>query len=232
MIYGSTGTILRLPFVREILNKVTPMDSTSERKVSAHLDLVRGKNQKISYTLYNERYLTVNIANRRKKLNYKLDLLSLAPGCTKRYCLGWHWLALSLIPAIVGGYFLLNVINLGATGAVTDLIIAVATFILCVAGIMQFVITSLTVTEFYSLHGGIALVEVRAKLLASKDSRKQVVNFTEALGKSIDYCKRKMKVADGNQKAGELRTLRRLAEQGVIPQNKYESVKQIILGIS
>ena len=81
---------------------------------------------------------------------------------------------------------------------------------------------------FYSIYTNLPLVE----LWINRPSRKDFQSFVTELENSIRQHKQSMKIAYDKQLAGELRTLRRVSEAGMLSQSVYLAAKAKLLLMS
>ncbi len=203
----------------------------SDKKLTTSLTIVDARRQKTEYLLFDRRYLEVSRSQGKKQLNYRIDILALAMHSRTRWRLRWQWFAvalalLALAEVMRGGYLPLPGVNLaGLAPILLPALWGVA--LLCgVAGILS--LRRLTV--FYTLHSVVPLVKLSLAVFRDWGRIKEFKQFVHVLQTSIAHCQRHYVIKDHQQKAGEMRILRRMAQQGVIPKTDYESSKALLLG--
>lgn len=176
-------------------------------------------------TLIDERALKVQRFSKRKTLSYMIDIISLDSNSKRVTTIAWGWLVSSVffVSATMSiSYFPALQTNL-ETNYLTGIIILMA---LCsIASLVLCWMLSLRKQVFYSRHGRIPLLEIWFNLPTRKSFR-QYIKF---LTGSIEQVQQKAGLSDEQQLTGEMKMLRRLADESVIDKTTYETAKAILL---
>ena len=175
-----------------------------------HFSLLRGRELEISQSLG------------RKKQVYKVDLLALRSPSEKIVHIAWKWwlgslgcLLVTILLVMLFSTLKMQVIGL-TIGAIGFLAGAILSLVAWKKGDRKMV--------FYSTHSNYPLVS----LYLGSPNKKACQQFVDTIETRIDELKQEYNLSKDQELAGELRTLRRLNESGVISMEDYESSKEII----
>lgn len=178
------------------------------------------------FELFEGRYIRVLQPRQKQDLEYTIDLLALTPKSSRHLRFSWKWLIGTCIAlAVCAGatYFLFSNPNSGrATYIVPVLLIAIAA---ALGMTYRFFASSQRCQIFTSRFGKIPLVE----LLVNRPDRRRFRAFVKELELRIELSMQRATLSDNDLKAGEMRTLRRLAGQGIISTKAYDRVKATLL---
>ncbi|MFO7603267.1 MAG: hypothetical protein R6X06_05560 [Gammaproteobacteria bacterium] len=193
---------------------------TTETRIELHQKRPLGPVR--HFALLRGRELEVVSSAGRKRQVYKVDLLALRSPSEREVRIAWRWwlsalgvLLLSVILAVALSYLQFTG-NALLSLVVGCLIAAGLGYLAWHKGIRQQV--------FYSRHSGVPLVTLQ---LASP-SRNEVAKFVTYLEAQIDRLKDEFGLTRDQELAGEMRTLRRLSNDGVISLDEYEQSKDVL----
>ena len=181
----------------------------------------RGQYRKI--TIFNDTHCYMSVKNKhQRKFKYRIDISYLEPKPYRQRNIAWKWLYL------FGVLMLLDVVLIFTgwldTSAINFLGLFVGVTVVAVMSLLAFFHYSTDKVYLRSQYGKVRLVE-----LANMNPDK--ASFRSFITKLIMQIK-KSKTAKGfNQSkflARELRELRRLKDEGIIPEASYEKAKKLI----
>ena len=174
-------------------------------------------------TIFNDNqcYQKIKLKHRRK-YKFRLDLGYLDPRPFRNRNIAWTWLYGSLamwllaIVFVVAGWFDTSSINLMG--------LFVVIIVVAIMSLLAFFYLSYDTVYFRSQHGKIRLLELENKQPDQK-------TFTSAVNKIVVHIN-KSKSAKGLDSskflAAELKELRRLKDESIIPGESYEKAKSLI----
>lgn len=174
-------------------------------------------------TVFNDTHCYQTIKNKhRKKYKYRLDIAYLDPRPLRSRTRAWRWLYLSLALLVIDAALLIG--GFIDTSSINFLGLFVGLLAVGIMSLLAFFYYSRDRVFFRTLYGKIRLVELINKNPDNKSFRSFVNNFVMQINKA--------KTARGlNQAkflARELKELRRLKDEGIIPENSYEKAKRLI----
>jgi hypothetical protein len=163
---------------------------------------------------------------RRKIKKFDVDLVALSPDSRIQVNLAWHWMAAMIVSLVFIG------VVIGTSQYVIDkLIIEYTPILLAIMGVLfltftfLFYIFSNRKRFFMTRHAKLPIIEI----LISNPNKNSYKSFIDGLENEIIISSENRQLNHAQQRAGELKTLRRLSEQGVISKNAYEESKQVLL---
>ena len=182
------------------------------------------------FKIVKQRYLVVSNQSLHGRINnYRLDLLALNPNGRHLVCFAWRWLIAAGITGIVAvassllqnwpkdlawQYGLHALTGIGAVGATTLLFL--------------FIYRSSFERVYFTRHSDEPLVS----LFSNRPDRKQFRKFTERLETIITELSEHHALSVKNQFAGEMKMLRRLAQEKVITADAYTKAKNKLFRLS
>jgi hypothetical protein len=182
---------------------------------------LRGMYRKL--TIFNDTHCYQSIKNKhRRKYKFRLNLAHLDPRPFRLRNIAWKWLYASLAlwcsAAVIlfGGWFnSSSVISLGIfTGVIVAALLTLLTF---------FYLSHDTV-YFRSQFGKIRLFELANNNPGKDDFR----DFINQIVMQINKCKAAKGMNQSQLLAAELKELRRLKDEKIVPEESYEKAKQLI----
>ena len=196
-----------------------PVDHINFEFVQAHK--LRGILREITIFNDSQCYQKIKLKHRRK-YKFRLDLSFLDPRPFRMRSIAWKWLYASLalfvldIVFVATGWFDTASINLmGLFTAIT---------VTAIMTLLAFFYLSYDTVYFRSQYGKIRLLELENK-------RPDQDSFTHAINKIVVHIN-KSKTAKGLDQskflAAELKELRRLKDETIVPEESYEKAKKLI----
>lgn len=173
----------------------------------------------------NEIHIRLNAGSRNNV--YQVHLLALADKSRARFHIAWSWLWCFVISLTgLGVYWIVNQFTR------IDANIGFALVLTCVLGILlglvMLILKFYRKRVFYSRYANVPLFEI----LINKPDSRQYKNFIDVLESYTAKARNHHDLKVERQIAGEMRMLRRLATQKVIPQSAYDKAKDKLFNIS
>lgn len=198
-------------------------DNKSAARLMLHQDDIF--NRKRVFGIIKGRYLEVIHSDKKKKQTYCLDLLAISPESEHTSTYSWPWLIVAIFSlAITAAISIMSFIgvNIGPWGYLAG----VLSCYLAVGLVVMFFHVSQKYEVFRSQFGRVPLVEI----LHNNPDESGYGIFAEQLKQSIMKSVAAADIKEEIHRAGEIRMLRRLNEEGVISREDYSRAKQNILG--
>lgn len=172
-------------------------------------------------TFLDNRTLRIDSQISNKNTSYRIDVIALRVKHTRRFVFAWPWLIaavllITLLLAEIATSFIFP-----DPGSWLAILVKVIIGLLAVVCLVFFFKLSHGKYVFKSLHAKIPLLDIWTGL----PSRKAVKTFVKLLEQRIQKAHDHMNLTEEQQLTGEMKMLRRLAEEGVIPNSVYESAK-------
>ncbi len=177
------------------------------------------------FQLKNNRELRVARKNSGKEREYAVSLLALAQPGQRALRLNWKLLLAAILTLLVMFVLLqqqaLHLVRLGDYALHVALVMSLLAMVFLLLCVRTFSYDYV----FYSQHAHVPLVE----LMVAKPSRQAYRSFINRLESRIRELQDHMALPLDKQLAGELRTIRRLTEEGVLDAKYYPDVKDQLL---
>ena len=177
------------------------------------------------FQLKNNRELRVTSRKARWHQEYTVSLLALAQTGQRVLHVGWKWLLLAVSCVVAMFVFLevqqsfqFNIEPYVAHVMIVLTLLAMLFLLLCIKSISHSYV-------YYSQHANIPLIEV----MVGKPTKQDYLDFISRLEHRIKELNEFMDLSIDKQAAGELRTVRRLTEEGVLDAKYYETAKAQLL---
>ncbi|VAX01368.1 hypothetical protein MNBD_GAMMA22-1929 [hydrothermal vent metagenome] len=185
--------------------------------------LFHGKN---NFVIKPGSHISIEQLKSRGKTKFDIDLIALSPDSHTRINLAWHWMVAMMITLAV------IVATLAASQFITNNIILEYKKYFLLLVVMLFIIFTILFLVFSNRkrifttrHSKLPIVEI----LISNPNKSSYKSFIDGLENEIIISCQNRQLNQKQQRAGELKTLRRLSEQGFISKADYEQSKQILL---
>jgi hypothetical protein len=197
-------------------------------EVNAQLKQQGSYGQQREYQLLNGQSIRIAIGGKARTKVYDVPILALATKSKPRLNIAWGWLWLALAGLIAIPLYLVLKSSLGSDSAAYDFAILAG---LSVAALIGFIMLGLNFSRkrvYYTAYSKVPLFDI---LIGKPDyqSYKQFLNMLEGYQQKA---RSHWNLRVEQQIAGEIRTLRRLASEGVIPKKVYERAKDMLFGMT
>ena len=174
-------------------------------------------------TVFNDTHCHQSIKNKhQRKYKYRIDIAFLDPRPFRQRTRAWRWLYIAL--ALFGIDALLLLSGLVDTSSINFLGLFVGLLAVGIMSLLAFFYYSRDRVFFRSQYGKIRLVE----LINKNPDNDSFRSFVNKLVMQINKAKTARGLNQAKFLAQELKELRRLKDETVIPDNSYEKAKQLI----
>ena len=182
---------------------------------------LRGLYRKI--TIFNDTHCYQSIKNKhQRKYKYRLDIAFLDPRPFRSRVRAWRWLYIAV--ALLGVDAVLLAGGFVDTSSINFLGLFVGLLIVGIMSLLAFFYYSRDRVCFRTQYGKIRLIE----LINKNPDNDSFRSFLNKLVMQINKAKTARGLTQAKFLARELKELRRLKDEGVIPENSYEKAKQLI----
>lgn len=200
------------------------------RTLTARLHQLEGPNAIRLFELYDDRFLRIRLRpSKRAEVEYAMDVAILDPQPAEQHYRPRHWFTAA---AVAAGLLLIYAAVLYFTFSADKALLLVppALILLALPGLFAwlYVTRSRHLLIFNSRYAQVPLVE----LLVRQPNAEDYGNFVRHLNRSIAKLVQDKGLTAHDLRAGELRSLRKMAEQGAIDSEAYELAKGRLLALS
>ncbi len=201
-----------------------------ELTVTQHYESRLGPFEKISVEVLNDRYGRITTTRLRKSRNYAIELATLDPEPRNTLKIAWKWLAAGLVSLLALAGFIYYLMN-----SSTELPLAASlgggVLLLALTALFLRMFTALTARHiiFHARYSTTPLMEIPIPVSDRKNGKAFANVISQLAQKNL------MRVGhytENDLRAGELRMLRRLAEQGAIANSDYDKAKTLLLRLA
>ena len=200
--------------------------------VTHRYDYKLGPIEQVAVEVLNDRYGRITKRRWHTAREYAIELATLLPDPIHNLYLAWRWLAASggallvMLGFIAYLKFSSNEPSLLVTaGTIAALLALTALFL------YLFVILSKRRIIFHARYSGTPLVEIPIPLRNRHKGNSFATEFSHLVQSNLARLTR-LDHTDQDLRAGELRMLRRLSEEGAIARATYDKAKQLLLRAS
>jgi len=173
------------------------------------------------YQIVDGRNLRLTIGKKANIKVYQIPILALADKSRQRLHIAWGWVWLSIAAVAGMPIYLHSKTVLGMrTDAYDTLVLAVLAG-LVLLGLAMVILNFSRKRVFYTAFSKVPVFDI----LVGKPDRRNYRQFMQDLEMYLQKTRGFMDLKSDKQAAGEIRMLRRLASDGLIPQKHYESAK-------
>jgi hypothetical protein len=183
---------------------------------------VNGADVKVS--LVKERELRIVRKGKRAKSQYSIDVLALDEISQRKMYLGWKWFLAGVVIIVLAFLAPQFVVILKNSMLYQALVYVAGAGLGAACFYMAWKVTNKK-QIFNSRKAKVPLVE----LVVNKPSKKEFSAFVKRVESCINAAHQKLNIAADKQLTGEMKTLRRLADQGVLSRSEYETAKSFLL---
>jgi hypothetical protein len=171
-------------------------------------------------------HISVEQLKTTKTIKFDIDLMALSPDSRIQVNLAWHWMVAMVVSLVA------IVIVLAITQFITDeLLLEYTQYFIAVLVLLFVIFTTLFLIFsnrkriFMTRHAKLPVIEI----LISNPNKNSYNSFVNNLENEIIITVENRRLNSKQQRAGELKTLRRLSKQGVISKIDYEESKLTLL---
>jgi len=182
-----------------------------------------GKNK---FKIKHGSHISVEQIRTSRKVAFDIDLVALCPDSTVQFNIAWHWLRAMIISLLIAGVLITT------TQFIADKILLLYSefFVIIMLGLffiffLLLILFSNRKCIFTTRHAKLPILEI----IISNPNKSLYKAFIDGLENEIIITTENRQLSQKQQRAGELKTLRRLSQQGIISKNQYEQCKHILL---
>ncbi len=180
------------------------------------------------FQIINGKEVRISIKSKPKPQTYAVHLLALADKGQLRLHFSWHWLVLlSFCMLVLAGYYLVKSI-FGFSLAAYEFSFTLGIGLTGLLALVLFLLNISRKRVFVSRYAKVSLFEI----LISNPNYRSYKTFIDTLSGNLQKARRFWDLKPQHQIAGEMRMLRRLASQGIIPQSVYNQAKDKLFSLS
>lgn len=172
-------------------------------------------------TLNEGRNLKVQQSSKLKSVSYMIDLIALDKKSRRVYSLAWGWLLTAVIFSLLSYVSIQYPDLLNGLGQYYSLGLTVLAIICAMGCFIFFWLSSSRKQVFYSRHGKVPLFEVWVGQPTGKAFRA----YVNLLKEHIQKIQERSSLSEEQQLTGEIKMLRRLADENVVNKAVYEKTK-------
>ncbi len=195
-----------------------------KRDVHARLEVKRKKCRYL-FEHYNEHYIHVCETHKRREFEYDIDMAVMKPDSHYEMIVPWNWLVASALGIGVGvGTITHLVFNLTQMKILTLSPLLVVIFVFIFLSLRSFVQGYDRKRVFLSRYASYPILQIPF------DNRRKnkIYQFIAHIEHYTEMSINKRKIPDEVLQAGEMKTLRRLASEGLISKSQYKTAKNRI----
>lgn len=181
---------------------------------------------KTNFKIKQGSHISIELTRSRTKIKFDIDLIALSPDSRIEVTLAWRWMIAMMVSLVA------IVIVMAISQFISDkVILSYTQYFIAVLVFLFFIFTSLFLVFssrkriFMTRHAKLPVIE----FLISNPNKKLYNSFIDGLENEIIITAENRQLNQKQQRAGELKTLRRLSEQGIITKNEYKESKYTLL---
>ncbi len=197
-------------------------------EVNATLRQQGSYGQQREYQIVNGRNIRIAIGNKAKVKVFNVPMLALADKSKLRLHIAWAWFWLAICGLVAIPVYLTIKTGLGQMAQSLNFAILAALVVMALVGLVMLGLNLSRKRVFFTVYSRVPLFDI----LIGKPDYKSYKQFLNALEGYMHKTRSHWDLKSHQQIAGEVRMLRRLASEGVIPQRVYESAKDKLFAIS
>lgn len=197
-------------------------------EINAHLRQQGCYGQQREYQIINGQIIRIAIGNKSRNKIFNVPMLALAEKSRTHAQIAWAWLWLALFGMVAIPVYLLIKTQFGMKSQITDFAILLVLVIAVLIGLIMLVINFARKRVYFTAYSRVPLFDI----LVGKPDNKSFKQFLDMFESFRQKTRSNWNLNEQQQIAGEIRMLRRLASEGVIPQKVYEEAKDKLFSIS
>lgn len=197
-------------------------------EVNANLRQQGSYGQQREYQIVNGRNIRIAIGNKAKVKIFNIPMLALGEKSKSRLHIAWTWMWLGIGGVIAIPVYLTIKSALGLHSQGMDVAIMA---VLMVVALIGFIMVGLNFSRkriFFTAYSKVPLFDI----LIGKPDQQSYKQFLNLLEDYLQKTRASWNLKVDQQIAGEIRMLRRLASEGVVPQKVYEHAKDKLFNLS
>lgn len=190
-------------------------------EINAHLRQQGCYGQLREYQVVNGKNIRIAIGNKSRNRIYEVPMLALAHKSKTHAQIAWAWFWLALVALLAIPTYLLVKAHLGFKAQILDFVVLGLLAGAVLLGLFMLIMNFARKRVYFTEYSRVPLFDI----LVSKPDKKSFREFLAVLETNLQKTRNEWNLRPEQQIAGEIRMLRRLASEGVIPQKIYEEAK-------
>ncbi|MEJ2360031.1 MAG: hypothetical protein P8Z75_01190 [Gammaproteobacteria bacterium] len=180
------------------------------------------------YQIVNGKNIRIAIGSKSRNKVFSVPMLALAEKSKIRLQIAWAWFWLALIGLLAIPVYLLVKSQLDLKAQIVDFAILGVLVVAVLIGLFMLFMNFARKRVYYTAYSRVPLFDI----LIGKPDNRSFKAFHEAFETYRQKTRSFWDLKPEQQIAGEIRMLRRLAAEGVIPQKVYEDAKDKLFSMS
>lgn len=197
-------------------------------EINASLKQQGSYGQQREYQIVDGKNIRIAIGSKVRNKVYAVPILALGEKSKPRLHIAWAWLWLAVVGIVAIPVYLFIKTLLGVQNQGYDFAILAALVVMVLVGCVMLALNFSRRRVFFSAYSKIPLFDI----LIGKPDYKSYKEFLNSLEGYLQKTRRFFDLRADQQIAGEIRMLRRLAGEGIIPQKVYEEAKEKLFALS
>lgn len=190
-------------------------------EINAHLRQQGSYGVQREYQLVNGRNIRIAIGNKARNKVFNVPILALAEKSKTSLHIAWAWFWLALCGILAIPVYLYIRAELGLKAQLLDFVILGALVVAVLVGLSMLVMNFSRKRVYFTAYSNVPLFDI----LIGKPDKQSYKEFLAVLDSYQHKTRSDWSLKPEQQIAGEIRMLRRLANEGVIAQKVYEAAK-------
>lgn len=190
-------------------------------EINAHLHQQGSYGQQREYQIVNGRNIRVAIGSKSKHKVFNVPMLALSEKSKTHFHIAWAWLWLAVFGGLAIPVYVMLKSYLGINTRILDFIVLAGLVLAVLIGIVMLAINFSRKRVFFTEYSKVPLFDI----LIGKPNHQSYKKFLASLESYLHKTRSDWGLKPEQQIAGEIRMLRRLANEGVISQKLYEEAK-------
>lgn len=197
-------------------------------EINAHLRQEGSYGQQREYQIVNGRNIRVAMGNKSRHKIFNVPMLALAEETKTHFHIAWAWLWLALCGGLAIPVYLLIKRQLDLNTRILDFAVLGGLVMAALLGIVMLAMSFSRKQVFFTAYSKVPLFDI----LIGKPDHQSYKEFLSLLDSYLSKTRSEWKLKPEQQIAGEIRMLRRLANEGVITQKIYAEAKDKLFAMN
>jgi hypothetical protein len=197
-------------------------------EINAYLHQQGSYGQQREYQIVNGRNVRVAIGSKARHKIFNVPMLALAEETKMRLHIAWAWLWLALCGGLAIPVYLVIKSQLGLNTRILDFAVLSGLVMATLLGVIMLARSFARKRVFFTAYSKVPLFDI----LIGKPDKQSYKEFLSLLESHLHKTRSDWNLKAEQQIAGEIRMLRRLANEGVIPQKIYAEAKDKLFAMN
>lgn len=197
-------------------------------EINAKLRQQGSYGQQREYQIVNGRNIRIAIGNKTTQKVYNVPMLALAEKSKPRLHIAWAWFWLAFAGVLAIPVYLATKDWLGLKAQSLDFAVLAGLSVMALIGFIMLGLNFSRKRVFFTAYSKVPLFDI----LIGKPDHKSYKQFLSVIESFQQKTRGEWNLKSHQQIAGEIRMLRRLANEGVVSQRIYETAKDKLFSMS